>query len=147
MLTIHHKNTTTGKQLLLNYCFSHHESTLLLCPTSHGAFINHNKATPNAVIKWSQTNANEINRLKNMTLEDGVYKLKWTVLSFDVIATRDIKQDEEIFIDYGSLWEHAWTRHVHNWQESTKTKPSPSYMYPNELNARLNHGHIIRTVY
>jgi len=33
-------------------------------------------------------------------------------LSFDVIATRDIQPDEEVFIDYGEEWEAAWSSHV-----------------------------------
>jgi len=34
----------------------------------------------------------------------------------DVVATRDIHPDEEIFIDYGEEWEAAWDAHVRNWQ-------------------------------
>ena len=30
----------------------------------------------------------------------------------DIVATRDIIPDEEIFIDYGKNWEEAWTEHV-----------------------------------
>ena len=49
-------------QLLLNYCFGHSESTLLLCPDTQAVLINHcSKRTkecgrkgPNAGIRWSR---------------------------------------------------------------------------------------------
>lgn len=49
-----------GQQLILNYCFTHNESTLLLCPVSLAALINHkstrsqNADGPNAHYRWSQ---------------------------------------------------------------------------------------------
>jgi len=42
-----------GKQLLINYCFTHPESYLLLCPSTHGALINHSQK-PNAEYRWSK---------------------------------------------------------------------------------------------
>jgi hypothetical protein len=54
------------QQLLLNYCFGHSESSLLLCPLSNAAFINHCSsrtgrtsststagAGPNAILRWA----------------------------------------------------------------------------------------------
>ena len=35
-----------------------------------------------------------------------------TSLEFDIIATRYIQADEEIFINCGDDWEHAWKSHV-----------------------------------
>lgn len=43
-----------GKQLLLNYCFGHPHSSLLLCQTTNTALINHHKDQPNARIQWSE---------------------------------------------------------------------------------------------
>ena len=53
-----------GKQLLVNYCFGHMQSTLLFCQTTNTALINHkNKEScsevtcgeqPNARIRWSE---------------------------------------------------------------------------------------------
>lgn len=40
-------------------------------------------------------------------------------LALDYVATRDIKQGEELFLDYGRNWEEAWREHVKHWQ-STK---------------------------
>lgn len=97
-------------QLLLNYCFGHDESTLLLCP--YGlltGYINHSADKPNARIQWSQ----------NMRHRDWLERpfSEWvgefhTGLQIDFIALRDIEEDEEIFIDYGTSWEEAWQRHV-----------------------------------
>ena len=36
-------------------------------------------------------------------------------MSFDLVATRNIGTDEEIFIDYGTAWLHAWEEHVTKW--------------------------------
>jgi len=49
-------------QLLLNYCFGHSESTLLLCPNTQAVLINHcssrtkecGRKGPNAAIRWSR---------------------------------------------------------------------------------------------
>lgn len=40
-------------------------------------------------------------------------------LALDYVATRDIKQEEELFLDYGDDWEKAWYEHVKTWH-STK---------------------------
>lgn len=42
-------------QLILNYCFGHEQSTLLLCPYGlFTSFINHSSENPNARIQWSE---------------------------------------------------------------------------------------------
>jgi hypothetical protein len=33
----------------------------------------------------------------------------------EIVALRDIKPNEEIFIDYGQGWEEAWSKHVESW--------------------------------
>jgi hypothetical protein len=40
----------------------------------------------------------------------------------DVVATRDIYPDEEIFIDYGVEWEAAWKKHIENWKSPCENK-------------------------
>lgn len=44
----------------------------------------------------------------------------------DVVATRDIAEDEEIFIDYGLEWQEAWDSHVQNWKSPCTTSSSSS---------------------
>jgi len=51
-------------------------------------------------------------------------------LVVDIIATRDIKPGEEIFIDYGNDWSNAWKEHVDNW----KASPEVSNAYPRLMN-------------
>jgi hypothetical protein len=42
-------------QLLVNYCFGHVESSVLLCPYANGVnFINHNRSLANVRIQWTQ---------------------------------------------------------------------------------------------
>jgi hypothetical protein len=50
-------------------------------------------------------------------------------LSFDIVALRDIEEDEEIFIDYGEEWEAAWQEHVANFDA-----PRRGYMPAFEMN-------------
>jgi hypothetical protein len=39
-----------------------------------------------------------------------------STMMLDVVATRDIQPDEEVFIDYGQDWEDAWDKHVKEWK-------------------------------
>mmetsp|Transcript_3817 Transcript_3817/g.10015 ORF Transcript_3817/g.10015 Transcript_3817/m.10015 type:complete len:696 (+) Transcript_3817:114-2201(+) len=100
------------QQLLLNYCFGHRESTLLLCPyglmTSH---INHDRANPNTKIVWATDEEMAHPEWKKKSIT------KWGTkdeagLSFNFVALRNIQRDEEITIDYGSEWEEQWQKHL-----------------------------------
>mmetsp|Transcript_7229 Transcript_7229/g.16988 ORF Transcript_7229/g.16988 Transcript_7229/m.16988 type:complete len:436 (-) Transcript_7229:69-1376(-) len=114
------KRQIAGQQLILNYCFGHPHTTLLLCPYGFGVnYINHNRSKANVRIRWAQngfTSHDESWLLKSpseMLAETGAH------LALDYVATRDIKEDEELFLDYGEDWEKAWYEHVKDWQ-STK---------------------------
>ena len=41
-----------------------------------------------------------------------------TKVVLDYVATRDIVEGEELFLDYGDVWESEWTRFVDNWKLS-----------------------------
>ena len=105
-----------GMQLLLNYCFGHKKSSVLLCPyTSPSAYINHNSKAPNAKIVWSKDSTPNHNP---HWLDENVHFLKTTEqigLSIDFVATRDIQPNEEVFLDYGPEWEAAWNAYVKEW--------------------------------
>ena len=85
-----------GMQLMLNYCFGHGQSTVLLCPyTSPSSYINHNSKSPNAKIVW----ADDVTPNHNPEwLQKDVNFLKTTGrigLSLNYVATRDIQPGEE----------------------------------------------------
>jgi SET domain len=112
-----------GHQILLNYCWGHDQTTILLCPYGVGvSYINHNKTKANVKIQWTKDgelshNASFVDIDPLKLLHD--YKVH---LAFDYVATRDIKEGEELFLDYGDAWEEAWNDHVANWEPSERWK-------------------------
>ena len=113
---------STGQQMLINYCFSHPNINITLCPQSNAVLLNHcsirksyggdcekynknegGKRGPNAKIRWAGDDGRESwdpntqNWLKmTMTqIKDLTYSTK-RGLSFDIIATRDISPGEEV---------------------------------------------------
>lgn len=125
-----------GKQLILNYCFGHSKSTLLLCPyTSPSAYINHNSKEPNAKVVWAKKGTPNF---QHDWLNDDIEFLKTMEvigLSVDFVAIRDIQPGEEVFIDYGPEWEKAWDTYMKNW------KPQPdseNYISGTELQSDLS---------
>ena len=141
-----------GYQLIINYCFGHKKSRLILCPQTNMIMMNHcsdrvdglpcqNGMGPNAKIRWAtnsgwdSTTSSWINKsLEEITMltEEGRRGL-----SFEVIATRDIAEGEEIFLDYGIGWEKAWMSHVKNWKppsvNTTAYMPLGTVMKDNDL--------------
>lgn len=122
------------KQLLLNYCFGHPESTMLLCPLSHAIMINHcslrtqecGPEGPNAAIRWSGEWDPTTKTWLDFTIEE-LEERTDRGLSLEVVALRDIKPGEEVFIDYQVEWEAAWLDHVASWKP-----PSSDYEFADE---------------
>ena len=127
------KSKPIGQQLLLNYCWGHASSSMLLCPYSHGTpFINHDGQDPNVKIRWMEHdelyhNSSWLN--EPVTFFDSVWTTK---LMFEYVALRDIQQGEEVLVDYGSEWEEAWRGHVEEWE------PDDNYVSPYELNSNYD---------
>ena len=128
-------NNNPGKQLMLNYCFGHDESSLLLCPYSNALLLNHcssrrpdlhscfnnddtgnNNTSPNAEYRWSESwdNGQTLEWLAK-DIEDIKAHEGRVPLSFDIVATRNIEAGEELFLDYGAKWEAQWDRHLQDW--------------------------------
>jgi hypothetical protein len=111
------KGRVIGQQILLNYCFGHPETSMLLCPYGAGInYINHNKTQANAKVVWSKNGLtgqkNEwFNKTPKEFLQDTGAKL-----ALDYVATRHIKKGEELFLDYGDAWETAWQEHIGTWK-------------------------------
>jgi hypothetical protein len=100
-------------QLLLNYCIGHAESSMLLCPMTNAALINHASGdrTPNAVFQWHKSSE----PLWNRTIDE-FWSGNGRGLRLDVMALRDIAIGEEVLADYGPAWDTAWQNHLRtNW--------------------------------
>lgn len=90
-------------QLLLNYCFGHEQSSLLLCPLTNALLINHcssrrqqcGRGGPNAVVQWSSGWEPKQNEWSNMTLAE-IGQLPGRGLALEVVATRRIEPGEEV---------------------------------------------------
>lgn len=137
------KNATS--QLLVNYCFGHDNSQILLCPTTHVALINHNSKSPNAKIRWSTPSQNRVDAAVNILalgiedletmFDDPNHHELWnTKLVLEVVAIADIGENEEIFLDYGPQWEQALLEHLQRWTPP----PDTDYVTAQDMNLRTN---------
>jgi hypothetical protein len=120
-----------GQQILINYCFGHHESSLLLCPYGNGVnYINHQPhSRANVAIRWAAGNFSMHNTTQ---VERGfVDHLMWNYqpqLAFDYVALRDIAPGEELFLDYGDRFDEAWQRHAAQYRLRTATPDAERYI-------------------
>ena len=107
-----------SKQLFINYCLGHPESSLLFYPYGMGVnMINHRPsyAGANAKIVWSKAPYFDAG-IRDLTVDELVKKYGAVLpLGIDIVATTDIAADEEIFIDYGEEWEQAMHKHEMEW--------------------------------
>lgn len=105
-----------SEQLILNYCFGHAQSDVLLLPLAPAVTaINHSPpSTSNTMIRWSTFPYHKSHLLNTTSSE--MLNSHGTGLMIDFIATRDIEEGEEITIDYGPDWETAWADHVSQWE-------------------------------
>ena len=102
-----------GKQLLLNYCYGHPESSMLLFPYAPVSnYINHNYSNSNAELRWSTLPNHHVDWLERSP--DSLDSQNHSGLIMELVATRDIAPDEEIFLNYGSQWENAWNEFINN---------------------------------
>lgn len=114
-MRVFREDIETNKQLILNYVYGHKDSSLLLFPYSHTVnYVNNNvdKSKVNAVVQWSPSS------FHNKSWEDDDVEeilKRGRGLMLELIATSDIMEGEEIFLDYGARWDEAWDNHVRNW--------------------------------
>lgn len=116
-------NNFLGHQLLLNYCFGHRDSSLLLCPATQAELINHcstrtrecGNQGPNAAIRWAQGWDPVSDKWQTYSYEQ-LDKETSRGLALEVYALRDIAPGEEVFIDYGIEWEQAWQKHMETYR-------------------------------
>jgi hypothetical protein len=106
-LDLHDDNgETIGTQLLINYCLSHPDSTVLLCPDTNALLINHCSTRmkewqqycpngPNAVHRWSSGWDATSDKWKQMSLDE-LAQQRERGLALEIVATRDIEVGEEV---------------------------------------------------
>jgi hypothetical protein len=123
------------KQLLLNYCFGHPNTTMTLCPYGPGVnYINHDR-NPNVRIRWSLNPWHNATAVAERTVENSFdFQLK---LAFDYVALRNISEGEEILLDYGDAWETAWKEHKRTYQPIDGKIIQPDYVYNHQLHIPL----------
>jgi hypothetical protein len=114
------------EQLLLNYCYGHSNSSLIvLCPYSNMVnMINHapNSASNNDGIRSIDKRANvrlqwSKHSQKYLNLQPEALPASSTQLLLELVALRDVIQGEELLLDYGDEWSHAWNEYVDTWEE------------------------------
>ena len=121
-------------QLSVNYSFGHPKSSMLLLPYAPVVnFVNNHldKNKVNARILWS-TSKHHRKDWENDSLEDILNVNHGAGLMLDLVATKNIEQGDEVFLDYGPRWDTAWKTYVENW-----SPPANSHDFQNveELNA------------
>lgn len=110
-------------QLILNYCFGHRDSTLLLCPygvvsslVNHAPSANNVTDGPTANVKLAWSNRTTSHpEWRDMPIDSWAYNYQ-AGLGLEYVALRDIAAGEEIFVDYGDEWQTAWDEHLANWK-------------------------------
>ena len=137
-------------QLLLNYCFGHQKSTLLLCPYGLlSSLINHSSGKrANTKLQWSEPNRMRHPEWLEKPIEAWGSEYH-TGLQLDFVATRDIEEGEEILIDYGDAWQASWDQHVSTFRfENLRPKGyRPSFEVNNLLHDDTSSFHELRTVH
>lgn len=125
-------------QLLYNYCMSHPESSVMICPYGpYVHYVNHDKEKANVQIRWAE----DFDIVHNST-RFPQYSIKYlagtkkTLLAIEYVATRDIKEGDEIFLDYGASWEAAWKKHSAKYPKDN-VKDYRDSMYWNSLDEPL----------
>jgi hypothetical protein len=131
-----------GYQQILNYVYGHRDSSMVLLPYSPIVnYINHNNnhSLVNAKIQWSslETKYNKYDIWKNRTTTDLYKHEQYCGLILEVVATRDLQHDEEIFLNYGSDWQKAWEQHVQKWIPPAGSEYYVPASVLNELNSDI----------
>jgi hypothetical protein len=124
-----------ARQPIVNYCFGHPDSSILLFPYGVGVnYINHQKDA-NVKIQWAKQGS--LNQDDSLLRMDPIQLENQTTsrLAFEYIATRDIYTGEEMFLNYGDDWEKAWEAHQQSWKESVKDEKEV-YSNAHEYNKR-----------
>jgi hypothetical protein len=98
-------NTFHSHQLILNYCFGHKDSSLLLYPySSTSNFVNHGGKKANTKVVWASEKDDPTGVHNEAWLSRSprnIMRHEHTGLIMLLVASRDIEEGEEVTIDYG----------------------------------------------
>ena len=140
---IEYTGKVVGKQLLLNYCFGTSDSNVLLLPYGPGVnFINHNRESPNVKIEWSVEMSSSLSRMDlsaHDLLAEEVVSDGYDQLILKYVATRDIKEGEEIYLDYGDEWTDDWEKHRTKIQTTEREGIKKQYTSATEYSHQVMH--------
>mmetsp|Transcript_50815 Transcript_50815/g.99369 ORF Transcript_50815/g.99369 Transcript_50815/m.99369 type:complete len:721 (+) Transcript_50815:121-2283(+) len=159
-----HSTRTKGqkiasRQLLINYLFGNPKSTMLFFPyVGSIGLINHGaEGEVNVQVQWpsdhSAPNGPGIKYHKQSWLDLTVDQLSDESkgnrgLMMEIVATRDIEVDEEIFLDYGPAWQKAWDDHVKEWKPwTTNLQYVPSFSMNTSLEEVRTEDELIKNPY
>lgn len=109
-----------GYQLLYNYCWHPDKniSSIYMCPYGSGInYINHNQTRANVRLQWAPDGEMNHDASLLQSHPSKMYYQSAPRLWMDIVATREIADDEELFLDYGDAWERAWQDHANEWAE------------------------------
>ena len=115
----HPPESKSTVQLLMNYCFGHGQSTLLLCPYGSVVnFVNHDATSPNVELQWSENVPGMHSEWFHQSVEDLKHHTK-SGLMMEYRALTDIQIGDEIVLDYGTDWVTAWEHHLQQYNHHT----------------------------
>lgn len=113
---VHH----VGIQQILNYCYGHSNSSLLLFPYSPGInYVNHN-SEPNAKLQWSKHSRNHADAMNQSPSSDFGKNVSAQGLMMELVALKDLSPNDEIFLDYGDDWTRAWESFESRWKPTER---------------------------
>lgn len=97
-------------QLLLNYCFGHPQTDLLLLPVL--PVVNRIQHAPadkaNVKLEWVTPLKDRKKLLNRKLSESKLSDEEAALLQIAYVATRDIQQGEDLFLDFGEAWSQAY---------------------------------------
>jgi SET domain len=110
---IEYTSNVIEHQRLLNYCYGHPDSNLLLLPYGPGVnFINHYKTEANVYIRWSVKLGDSSEYREKTPLTELYEQPASGKLMMEFVALKDILPGDEVFLDYGPEFANAWNQHI-----------------------------------
>jgi hypothetical protein len=92
---------------LVNYSFQVPGSNMLLFPYGPGiGYLNHGKS-PNVGLRWSESSLHH-RSLLSLPIDQFWDAVQPGQLILEVFALQDVYSGEELFLDYGDVWDEVW---------------------------------------